>query len=135
MLNVSTFAIPTIEGNAMTDQDDDIERIEWEGPPSERPTHPGQILKKHFLEPAGLTQADLARHIGREFKTINRLVNEHTRLTPDLAQRLAAAFQTTPDFWMNLQKSVDLYDARQSASDLPGPIVDRPDEFHPPAGR
>lgn len=123
------------EGDPMTDRDEDVDRIEWEGPPSKRPPHPGTILQKHFLEPAEVTQADLARHIGREFKTINRLVNGHTSLTPDLAQRLAAAFQTTPDFWMNLQKAVDLYDACQSADDLPEPIVEREREDSRPPVR
>lgn len=115
----------------MTNQNEDIERIERKGDRTRRPTHPGEILEKEFLEPMGLTQAELADHIDRDVKTINRLVNERTSLTPDLAQRLAATFETTPDFWMNLQSAVDLYDVQQSADDLPEPIRDRDDDTRP----
>jgi len=100
-------------------------RIERKVKRTRRPTPPGEMLQKEFLEPAGITQSELARHIGCDIKTINRLVNERTSLTPEMAQKLAAAFGTTPDFWMNLQQSVDLYDARQKADDLPDLIVDR----------
>lgn len=56
-------------------------RIERDGERTRRPTPPGEMLQKEFLEPAGLTQSELARHIGCDIKTINRLVNERTSLT------------------------------------------------------
>ena len=84
-----------------------------------KPTTPGEILRHEFLEPSGMTQGELATHIGCDVKTINRLVNEQTRLTPSMALKLAAAFDTTAEFWMNLQAAVDLYELRQQHDDLP----------------
>ena len=68
---------------------------------------------------ADITQTELARHIGCDVETINRLVNGHTSLDVAMARRLAAALGTTPEFWINLQKAVDLYEAPQEDPDLP----------------
>lgn len=102
----------------------EAKRIERTGEPKRRPTHPGEILLKEFLEPAGLSQARLARHIGCDPKTINRIVKGHTGVSPAMARKLAAALRTTPDLWMNLQKAVDLWEARQEDADLPDPLLD-----------
>ena len=76
-----------------------------------KPTHPGAILRLEFLEPMELTQRQLAEHMGYEVKTINRLVNERTRVTPALALSLSKALGTTPEFWLNLQNALDLWRA------------------------
>lgn len=80
-----------------------------------RPTTPGEVLREEFLEPLkesiGLTQKKLADHIDVDIKVINRLVNNRTSIMPELAFKLAYAFGTSPEFWLNLQKNVDLYDA------------------------
>ena len=89
------------------------------------PTPPGEILLEEFLEPLGLTQVELARHIGCDFKVINRIVNGRSRLTANIAIRLAAALETTPDFWLNAQKAVDLHQALQSLETLPPPLKAR----------
>jgi len=86
------------------------------------PTTPGEILQEEFLEPLGITQKQLADHIGCDVKVINRLVNGHTRLGAALAIRLAAALRTTPDFWLNAQKEVDLFEEYGRASALPEPL-------------
>ena len=88
-----------------------------------RPTHPGEVLREEFLKCFDITQTELAEHIGCDNKTINRLVNEHTGITPKMAQKLASAFNTTPDFWLNLQRAVNLFEVRQEDQDLPGPII------------
>lgn len=74
-----------------------------------KPTTPGEILNKEFLEPLNITQKVLANHIGCDVKVINRIVNEKTSVTAEMALRLAFAFNTTPQFWLNAQLSVDLY--------------------------
>lgn len=96
-----------------------------------KPTTPGEILSEEFLEPAGITQTELARHVGCDVKTINRLVNGHTSLDAQMARRLAAALGTTPEFWINLQKAVDLYEAKQDDPDLPPRLP----QFEEPAPR
>lgn len=84
-----------------------------------KPSTPGEILSEEFLIPAGITQAELARHLGCDVKTINRLVNNHTALNVQMGRRLAAALGTTPEFWINLQRNVDLYEAAQDNPELP----------------
>lgn len=74
-----------------------------------KPTSPGEILREEFLKPQELTQKELAEHIGCDYKIINRIVNERVSVTPKMAIKLAAAFETTPDFWLNAQMAVDLW--------------------------
>jgi antitoxin HigA-1 len=88
-----------------------------------RPTSPGEILKEEFLLPLGLTQKIVADHIEVDIKVINRLVNGKTTISPALALKLAAAFDTTPEFWLNAQLAVDLYDANLViGNELPGKL-------------
>lgn len=76
------------------------------------PTHPGEILREEFLAPLGLTQVDLATHLGVPVQRINELVRGKRGVTPATAWMLAGAFGTTPEFWLNLQTNHDLVRAR-----------------------
>ena len=80
-----------------------------------KPTHPGGILKRQYMDTLGLTVTDLARRVGVSRKTISKIVNERASITADMALRFSIAFNTTPDLWLNLQNSVDLWEARQTA--------------------
>ena len=82
-----------------------------------RPTSPGEILHEEFLVPLGQTQGDLASRLGVDIKTINRVVNGRTRVSAELAIKLAEALETTPEFWLNLQTAVDIYDAKEAAAE------------------
>ncbi len=73
------------------------------------PTHPGGILKRHYLEPLHLTVSELAKTIGVSRKTLSRIVNEHGAISTDMALRLSKAFSTTPQLWLNLQQNYDLW--------------------------
>ena len=75
------------------------------------PTHPGVILAEEFLRPLGLTQVALAGHLGVSVQRINELVRGKRGMTAETAWMLAEAFDTTPQFWVNLQTAHDL--ARQ----------------------
>ena len=77
-----------------------------------KPTSPGEILSEEFLKPLELTQKELAKHLACDYKVINRIVNERTSVTPEIAIKLAAAFDTTPDFWLNAQMAIDLWTLR-----------------------
>ncbi len=77
-----------------------------------KPTSPGEILNEEFLKPLMLTQKDLAEHLDCDYKVVNRIVNERASVTPAMAIKLAAAFETTPDFWLNAQMAVDLWALR-----------------------
>jgi addiction module HigA family antidote len=72
------------------------------------PTHPGQILLEEFLTPMDIPQTRLAEHLKIPVQRINELVNGKRGITPETAWLLAAAFKTSPDFWMNLQTQHDL---------------------------
>jgi len=77
--------------------------------PTDRlPTHPGIILLEEFLEPMNITQETLASHLNISVKQINEIIQEKNKITPKIAWLLAQAFNTTPQFWMNLQTNYDL---------------------------
>ena len=89
-----------------------------------KPTSPGEILLEEFLVPLKLTQKELADHIGCDVKVINRIVNERCSVTAEMAVRLGAALKISPDFWLNAQKSLDLYNANiKMKNKLPKPIT------------
>lgn len=71
-------------------------------------THPGVILLKEFLEPMELTQKALAAHIGIPIQRINEIVRGKRGVTPDTAWLLSEAFNTSPEFWLNLQSTHEL---------------------------
>ena len=73
------------------------------------PTPPGQMLLREFMEPWGMTQAELAKRIGVSYPRVNELVNGKRKLTPDTALRLARLFGTTVEFWMTGQMLWDMW--------------------------
>ncbi|MBU1495132.1 MAG: HigA family addiction module antidote protein [Actinobacteria bacterium] len=77
-------------------------------PKNRIPTHPGEILQDQFLEPLGLTQVALARHLGISVQRVNELIRGKRGITPETAWLLSQALGTTPEFWINLQTSHDL---------------------------
>jgi len=76
-----------------------------------RPTHPGAILREDILPDAGLSQTELADMLGVSRRTVNEIVNEHRPITTDMALRLARFFNATPEFWLNMQQAVDVWEA------------------------
>jgi antitoxin HigA-1 len=88
-----------------------------------KPTSPGEILKEEFLVPLGMTQKELADHLGCDVKVVNRLVNGRTSVTAEMALKLGATFRTTPEFWLNAQKAVDLHLAAKKLAKLPKPVL------------
>ena len=81
-------------------------------PETRKSTHPGVILLQEFLVPMGVTQTDLANHLGIPIQRINELVRGKRGVTPDTAWLLSKALGTTPVFWMNLQVNYDLSSIR-----------------------
>lgn len=86
------------------------------------PTTPGEILREEFLVPLQMTQRALAEHISTDVKVINRIVNARTSVSAEMAIKLAATFDTSPDFWLNAQKAVDLHQAAKRLRKLPKPL-------------
>lgn len=73
------------------------------------PTHPGGILKRHYLEPLSLNISKLASLLGVSRKTLSKIVNERGNVTPEMALRLSKALGTTPELWLNLQNKYSLW--------------------------
>lgn len=87
------------------------------------PTTPGEILREEFMEPLDLTQKKLADHIGCDVKVVNRIVNGRSAISTEMALKLGATFRTTPDFWLNAQKAVDLFRAARTETELPPALI------------
>ena len=78
--------------------------------PTDRPlTTPGEILKEEFLEPMGLSQKQLAENIGVSYQKVNELIHGKRSITISTALRLAQYFNTSPEFWLNLQRANDMH--------------------------
>ena len=84
-----------------------------------QPTAPGDVLREEFLKAHGITQDRLADAMGVSRFRINEVINGKRTVTAETALLLAAALGTSPEFWLNLQRAVDLYEGRlQLASNL-----------------
>jgi addiction module HigA family antidote len=93
-----------------------------------RPTHPGELLRAEILPATGLTQSELARHLGVSRRTLGEIINERRAVSPDLAHRLARVFNTSPELWLNMQQAVDVWEtfaANRSAYVKIRPLKDR----------
>ena len=76
------------------------------------PVTPGEILREEFLAEYGLSQGALARAVGISPNRVTEIINNRRRITADTALRLAHYFGTSEQFWMVLQASFDLEEAR-----------------------
>ncbi len=72
------------------------------------PTHPGEILLEEFLSPVGITQVQLAEHVGVPVQRVNEIVRGKRGISPETAWLLGQALGTTPQFWLNLQSNYEL---------------------------
>jgi len=82
-----------------------------------RPTHPGRMLREDFLTQYGLTQSGLADALGVSRQSVNELLRERRSVSPEMALRLGRLFANSPEFWLNAQRAVDLWDAAAALKD------------------
>lgn len=76
-----------------------------------KPASVGEILTAEFLEPMGLTQGQLAKAMGVPRKHVNELCNDRRAVTADTALILARVFGNGAEFWLNVQRRIDLWEA------------------------
>ena len=74
---------------------------------------PGEVLLEEFMKPFGVSQNKLARDLDVPMDRINKIVHGRRAITADTALRLAQYFNTTPEFWLNLQTRYELRKARR----------------------
>jgi len=79
-----------------------------------RPIHPGEMLREDFLPDYNMTVTSLARALGVSRQTVNELLRERRSVSPEMALRLSRLFGNSPEFWLNAQRAVDLWDAAQA---------------------
>ena len=78
-----------------------------------RPTHPGEMLREDFMSDYGLTVASLAKGLGISRQTVNEVLREKRSITPAMALKLSKLFGNSPEFWLNAQRAVDLWEANR----------------------
>lgn len=76
-----------------------------------RPTSPGAILRDLYLPRAGVNLTELAAQLNVSRRSVSQIVNESRPVTVDMANRLARAFGTSPQFWLTLQNHLDVWKA------------------------
>ncbi|MGC1676258.1 MAG: HigA family addiction module antitoxin [Candidatus Binataceae bacterium] len=80
-------------------------------PSRRRPTPPGEILLREFLEPLGLTQTAFAKHIGVTNARLSEIIHGKRPVTMDSALRFERALGFSAESWMRMQMTVDMFDA------------------------
>ncbi len=98
------------------------------------PIHPGEILADELRE-IGISAAELARTLEVPANRISQIIARKRAISADTALRLARYFGTTPDLWMNLQKSYELDLARQQLGKAISHIRQRPAALAPMASQ
>ena len=79
-----------------------------------KPATVGEILTEEFMQPMGLTQGALAKAMGVPRKHVNELCNDRRAVTAPTALILARVFGNSPDFWLNIQRRTDIWQAMNS---------------------
>jgi addiction module HigA family antidote len=79
-----------------------------------KPATPGEILVEEFLQPLELTQGALADALGVPRKHVNELCNDKRSITVPTALMLARVFGNSAEFWLNVQRRTDLWQAMNS---------------------
>lgn len=77
------------------------------------PPHPGEFITEIYLEPNGVSGRELANKLDVAPSTLSRVLNGASRVTPEMALRLAKAIGRSPESWLAMQDAHDLWVARQ----------------------
>ncbi len=81
-----------------------------------KPATVAEILIEEFMGPMGLTQVALAEAMGVQRKHDNELCNDRRNITAATALILSRVFGNSPDFWLNVQRRSDLWEAMHDAT-------------------
>lgn len=87
-----------------------------------QPVHPGEILEEDYIIPLNLNLDKLAEHLDISRNTLYKIRVGESSVTVAIALALAEAFDTTPQFWLNLQQKYDLWVEQDNHARIP-PIV------------
>ncbi len=79
-----------------------------------KPTHGGAILREDILPTLNMTQGELADKLKVSRRTISEILHEKRPITPDMAIRIGVFTNTTPQSWLNMQQTLDIWLLQQS---------------------
>ena len=82
--------------------------------PNRKPTHPGAILREDVLPALGMTQTEFAKRLAVSRLTVSELLHEKRGLSADLAIRLGKLTGSTPESWLHMQETLDLWALNKS---------------------
>jgi antitoxin HigA-1 len=80
------------------------------------PPHPGEFITDIYLEPNGISGRELAAKLDVAASTLSRILKGTSRITPEMALRLSKAIGRSPESWLAMQDSHDLWIARQNVN-------------------
>ena len=83
------------------------------------PPHPGEFISEVYLEPHGISGRELAGRLGVSPSTLNRVLTGASGISPEMALRLSKCLGRSPESWLAMQSTHDLWRTRQSI-DLSG---------------
>lgn len=86
--------------------------------PMRNPAHPGSFVKAEIIQPLGLSVTDAAHVLGVTRATLSTLLNEHQRLSPEMALRIEKAFGVSMDTLMAMQNSFDIAETRKREAEI-----------------
>ena len=79
-----------------------------------KPSHPGELLQRLYLDEMEMTQTELAQKIGCRHAQVNLVINGKRGITPDFALNLERVLKVNAETWLNLQLKYDLWEARET---------------------
>lgn len=81
--------------------------------PNRKPTHPGAIIREDILPEIGITQSQLANHLGVSRLSVSDILLEKRGISPEMAVRISEAIGGSPESWLRMQEALDLWTVKQ----------------------
>ncbi len=80
------------------------------------PPHPGEFIREIYIAPFGMSVRKVAESLGVSPSTLNRLLNQESGISPEMALRLSKTLGRSPESWLVMQDQYDLWHARKKVN-------------------
>ena len=80
------------------------------------PLHPGEFIKEVYIEPSGISVRQIAENMQVSPSTLTRLISGNSSVSPEMAFRLSKTLGRTPESWLAMQDSYNLWQIRKNVS-------------------
>lgn len=84
-----------------------------------KPTHPCAVIREDVLPELGITQAELANHLGVSRLTVSDLLHEKRSMTAEMAVRVSTVVGGSPESWLRMQEALDIWTAEMKFKEQP----------------